>query len=505
MNVRVDSAEARLRAQWREIDDLRQTLGLVEWDQETHMPAAGHEGRAKALGTLTALTHRATTTPALIDAIDAAADAATPNSLLAAQADSARRVVDRALKVPESLARALAEAKSRAFVAWQQARKDDDFVAFAPHLATLLELKRQEAAAIDGDRPAYDVLLDDFEPGSTEAKLVPLFDHLRAELAPMVQAVADSGRTVDESVARGPFGGGAVAGGAQRDFGRQMAAAFGFDFQAGRLDLSAHPFCVGINPRDVRLTCRFEEDDFRSCLFGILHEAGHGIFEQGIPDSLQGTPLADINSLGVHESQSRLWENHVGRSLGFWRWATPQLCAAFPGFTATPQAIWPALHTVQPSLIRVEADEATYNLHVAIRFELERALFRDDLTLDELPAAWNDAYASTLGVRPQNDAEGVLQDVHWSHAIYGYFPTYTQGTMAAAQLFAAAEAELGDLEAAFACGEFSSLLTWLRENVHRHAGQYGVEEQMVEATGKPLSAAPLLDYLRTTTEAVYGI
>jgi len=490
----------RLCDQWREVEDLRQTLGLLEWDQETLMPAGGHEGRARALGTLAALTHRATTAPVLREVLAAASEASEAGGVEAAQVAAARRVVERAVRVPESLARTLAEAKSRAFAAWQQAREDADFGAFAPHLAILLDLKRQEAAAIDANRPVYDVLLDDFEPGATEQALVPLFARLREALVPLTRAVLARGRTVDESIARGRFD-----GADQIRFGQRMAEAFGFDFTAGRIDLSAHPFCIGINPRDVRLTCRFEDHDFRACLFGILHETGHGLFEQGIPECLRYTPLAEVHSLGVHESQSRLWENHVGRSLGFWRWAAPEFQRAFPAFKASAEILWPALHTVRPSLIRVEADEATYNLHIAIRFEIERALLRGDLEIADLPVTWNDAYQQLLGIRPANDAEGVLQDVHWSHAIFGYFPTYTLGTMAAAQLFVAAEHALGDLESSFARGVFAPLLAWLRANVHCHGGRFGVAALMAEVTGAPLSPDALLAYLEHTAEAVYGV
>lgn len=499
-DCRETASLARLRDLWRELDDLRHAVSVLEWDQETHMPSAGHEARASALGSLSVLHHRALVAPTFREALDAVATDAGDDPEIADQVRIARRAIDRSVRVPESLTRAIAEAKSHALKVWQQARKDDDFAAFAPHLERLLSLKREEMQAVDSDRPIYDSMLDDFEPDATEAQLVPLFDRLRDELSSLMSAVAADGKPVDESSLLGRF-----AGDLQFAFGRAMAEAFGFDFDAGRLDRSAHPFCIGIARRDVRLTGRHDEGDLRPCLYGILHETGHGLFEQGVPARLAGTPMGDVRSLGVHESQSRLWENHVGRSRGFLAWAAPAMARALPGFDADADTLWPALHTMKPSLIRVDADEATYNLHVIIRFDLERALVAGDLRVSEVPGAWNDAYQSSLGVRPPNDADGALQDVHWSHGIFGYFPTYTLGTMAAAQLFQAAARDLGDLEADFAAGRFAPLLAWLGDKVHRHAGRYGVDQAIEAATGEALDPEPLIDYLRTTTETVYGL
>lgn len=493
-------ATRRLRTLWRELDDLRHAIAILEWDQETHMPPAGHAARASALGSLSVLHHRALVAPSLRDALETIASEAGDDPEIADQVRIARRAIDRSVRVPESLTRALAEAKSHALAVWQQARKDDDFAAFSPHLETLLSLKREEMQAVDADRPVYDSMLDDFEPDATEAQLVPLFDRLRRELSSLMAAVAERGAPVDESPLLGRYD-----GDVQLAFSRAMSEAFGFDYEAGRLDRSAHPFCTGIARRDVRLTGRHDDGDLRPCLYGILHETGHGLFEQGIPAHLAGTPMGDVRSLGVHESQSRLWENHVGRSRGFLAWAAPAMTRALPGFDADPEALWSALHTMKPSLIRVDADEATYNLHVIIRFDLERALVAGDLDVSDLPAAWGDAYQSLLGVRPPNDADGALQDVHWAHGIFGYFPTYTLGTMAAAQLYRAARGDLGDLEGDFAAGRFAPLLEWLRHKVHRHAGRYGVDQAMRAATGAPLDPEPLIDYLKTTTETVYGL
>ncbi len=463
------------------------------------MPRRGVAGRAKALGTVAAAKHARLTAAELVETIAEAAAAAPAGSVEAGQAAEARRQVERAVRIPARLASELAEARALGQAAWQEARRRADFAAFEPHLARLIALKKEEAAVVAPGGNAYDALLDVYEPGATSAALNPLFTRLRGELSPLVKAVAEAGRPVDEAPARGhfPFA-------AQRALALELVAAIGFDLEAGRLDGSTHPFCVGINPGDVRLTWRWQEDDFRPALYGVLHEAGHGLYEQGLPPAWFRTPLGDAVSLGIHESQSRLWENQVGRSRAFWQWALPRFQAHF-GSTAGLEQLWPTLHVVRPSLIRVEADEATYNLHVLVRFELEKALFAGDLSVAELPAAWDDLYAEVLGVRPANAAEGVLQDIHWSMGSFGYFPTYTLGTLAAAQLFAAAERACGSFAGSFAGGDFSALLAWLRSNVHRHGSTLRPAELVERATGKPLGPEDFMTYLRGILQAIYQL
>ncbi len=496
----METAERRLYELWGEIRDLSSASDILEWDQEINMPAAGVEARGKAVATLAGVKHRALTSPELRDVLDACAEAAPEGSALAAQVRCARHEVDRAAKVPRALTREIAEAGVTGLEAWRKAREAADFSLFQAQLAHLVELRRRQAAAIEPDGNAYDALLQGFEPGITEAELAPLFDELKGALIPLVRSVVTNGAKIDETPAEGDF-----PGDLQGSFGRFLAEAIGFDFDSGRLDESTHPFCVGINSGDVRMTWRYDAGDFRPAVFGVLHESGHGLYEQGLPAALRRTPAGEAVSLGVHESQSRLWENHVGRSRGFWSWALPHYREAFPGAPAAGvDSIWPLLHTVKPSLIRVEADEATYNLHIVARFELERAIFSGNLEVRDLAAAWDDLYAELLGLRPANIAEGMMQDIHWSQGMFGYFPTYTLGTMAAAQLFAAAERDLGDLEAAFAAGEFAPLLAWLRQHVHAHGSRYQAPELIERATGKPLAADDLLAYLRKTAHEVYG-
>jgi len=493
---------ARLFELWGEIVDLGRAAAVLEWDQETQMPPKGFRARGKLQATLAGARHARLNAPELADAIEAAAEQAPPQSELAAQVREARRAVRRVARVPEKLQRELAEAQTLAHESWRAAREASDFGLFERDLAHLIRLKREEAGLVagEGGRP-YDALLDDFEPGATEEDLVPLFETLRRELTPIVRAVAECGREVDESPARGRF-----PADAQLAFGRRIAERMGFDFQSGRIDRAAHPFCSGFDPSDVRITWRHQEDDFRPALFGIMHEAGHGLYEQGLPAELQRTPIGEACSLGVHESQSRLWENLVGRSRAFWRFALPLFHEHFPEASGvTVDALWPALHTIKPSLIRVEADQGTYDLHVAVRFEIERRIFSGELEAGDLPAAWDDAYEDLLGVRPRNAAEGVLQDIHWSFGGFGYFPTYTLGNLINAQLFRAAGDELGDLDAMFAAGELHTLLDWLRDKIHRHGSRYPARELVQRATGRPLSPDDFLAQRRETAEAVYGV
>ncbi len=491
----------RLLDLWGEIRDFGSLEELLEWDQETMMPERGLAGRAHVLATVAAARHERLTSAELAEVIAACLDSAPPGSVEAAQAAEAKRQADRARLIPAALEKELAETRTHALSAWQQARAQADFALFRPHLAHLIELKRQEARCLAPDGNAYDALLDLYEPGSTAAALAPLFAGLRRDLAPLVRQAVEKGAAVDESPALGSF---PVE--RQRELALIASRAIGFDFEAGRLDSSTHPFCTGIGPGDVRMTWRWQEDDFRPGLYGVLHESGHGLYEQGLPAAWLRTPLGDAVSLGIHESQSRLWENHVGRGRAFWRFALPHLHRLFPASAGvTVEKLWPALHVVRPSLIRVEADEATYNLHVAVRFEIEKELFAGELEVDDLPRRWDDLYEELLGVRAENAADGVLQDIHWALGSFGYFPTYTLGTLAAAQLYAAAERDLGSFEESFAAGDFSPLLGWLREKVHAQGSRLKPAELLVAATGEPLSPAPFLAYLRGVVGEVYGL
>lgn len=485
---------------WGVVTDLEHGSAVLQWDQETRMPAKGAAARGKILATVAGIRHDKMVAAELRDALNAAIDEAQAGSLEAAQLAKAKMLIDREVKIPSRLAVALAEAESAGLHAWQRARAESNFSMFQTELEQLVKLNREKASALAGDGRPYDALLDLYEEGSTEADLVPMFAELGDVLAPMIKAVSGS-KAVDESPAQGYFD-----PAAQKSFCKMIAAQMGYDFDAGRLDKTTHPFCTTFGQGDVRITWRWQENDIRPAMYGVMHEAGHGLYEQGLPAEWARTPLWAASGLGMHESQSRMWENMVGRSEAFWHWAMPHFQKAFPDKAGlTPEQIFPALNTCKPSLIRVEADEATYNLHVAVRFEIERQLFAGSVNVTDLPELWDQTYQDLLGVRAESISDGVLQDIHWAMGAFGYFPTYTIGNLVCAQLFEQARQDLGDLDSNLAAGEFAPLLQWLRTNVHQHGRRHSTKEMVQKATGRPLSAQPLLSHLTTLAERVYGV
>lgn len=500
------TAAATFLSKWSDVSALGSAAGVLSWDQETQMPPKGQASRGHVMSVLAGLHHDKVTDPALLDSIEAAAGdaAAAGDSTMLAQTEAARRDVHRASAVPGDLARRMADVQSRSLAVWQQARSDDDFSAFAPVLHEVIELSKEQADALVAagiGESRYDALLDGYEPGATEAQLVPLLGDLRDELAPLVKAVADSGIVIDETPALGDF---STAG--QLALGRTVATAIGYDFDAGRLDAAAHPFTTGLGHGDVRITWRSEDDDLRPGLLGIMHEAGHAMYEQGLPETFARTPLGQATSLGIHESQSRLWENHVGRSRAFWQWALPHLHEHLPSTRdVTVDGLYPALHAIRPSPIRVEADEGTYNLHIVARFEIERQVIGGAVDVADLPELWNTTYEELLGIRPPSDADGVMQDIHWAMGGFGYFPTYTLGNLIAAQLFDAAAADIDGLSNRIATGDFAPLLQWLRDHVHCHGRSRSAADIVEHATGSALSSESFLAYLRATAAEVYSL
>jgi carboxypeptidase Taq len=369
-------------------------------------------------------------------------------------------------------------------------------------LERIVALKRQEAAAIGYTEHPYDALLDEYEPGATTIEIAHVFAALRKELTPLLGAILESGRKPRRDILERDY-----PVDAQQTFGREAAAAIGFDFEAGRLDVTTHPFCSGIGPGDCRITTRYNPRHFNESFFGILHEAGHGIYEQGLDPDHVGTPLGSACSLGIHESQSRLWENQIGRGRPFWEHFFPRARKAFPEAlrrVALDDFLF-AVNAVAMSFIRVEADEATYNLHIILRFELEQALLAGNLEPADVPAAWNEKFQTSFGLTPPTDAQGCLQDIHWSMGGLGYFPTYTLGNLYAAQLMERARRDQGDLEDDFRQGEFGQLRSWLNEKVHRAGQRWRAPELCRRVTGKPLSHKPLMAYLRNKYAPLYGI
>ncbi len=504
MSQKAATAYAWLRAHSIETRTLGSAGDLLGWDQRTYLPPAGQAHRAEQFAVLARLLHRRDTDPRIGECLadlEGSALLAEPTSPEAVNAREWRRAYERAVRIPERLAEEMARATSQGEAVWERARPDNDWAAFAPVLERILGLLREKADCLGYPEEAYDALLDEFEPGETTRSVAALFDALAGPLTELVQRIAASPRQPDPMLLVGHF-----PAADQERFGRTVAAALGFDFAAGRLDVSAHPFTAGIGPGDVRFTTRYTEDGLTGALFGTLHETGHALYEQGLPAAHWGTPRGQPASLGVHESQSRLYENLVGRSPGFWRWALPRAMQAFPTLAGVDLAgFLRAVNAVSPSLIRVEADEVTYNLHILLRFELERALLRADLRAADVPAAWNERMHALCGIEPPDVGLGALQDVHWSAGLIGYFPTYTLGNVYAAQLFAAAERALGPQEEAFARGDFAPLTGWLRTHVHALGATYAPRTLVCEVTGSAPEPRCLLQHLTNKYSLLYAL
>ncbi len=475
---------------------------LAAWDLRTYIPKKGHPHRAQALAAFSRMIHQKATDPKigeLLAAVEGSTLMEDPD--VAANVRAWRKDYDRTTKVPESLAAEIAEAASRGESAWAELRKKNDWEGFVPYLKRNIELKKAYAEAVGYDEEVYDALLEDYEEGLRTRELVPLFEALKAPAIQLVREIQAAPKKPPVEILHRHY-----PKGAQEAFVLEVLPELGYDLEAGRLDETAHPFAIRIHPGDVRITTRYFEDFFNAAFFGSVHEAGHAMYEQGLPEEHWGTPLGESVSLGVHESQSRMWENLVGRSRGFWQHYFPRAKERFEALADVELSDFVfAVNEVKPSLIRVEADEVTYNLHILLRFELELALFRDELKVEDLPQAWNEKMEAYLGLRPKTYAEGVMQDVHWAGGAFGYFPTYTLGNVYAAQLFAAAERELGALEPRFAAGEFAVLLGWLRERVHRQGRRYPPKELIERATGAPPDTAFLLDYLNRKFRPLYGL
>ena len=490
-----EAAYAELIRRTKETAVLSSCGSVLGWDERTYMPHNGSTFRGDQMALIARLTHEMTTDPrvgeclAAVEGSPLVANSASPEAI---NVREIRRTYDRAVKLPKDLVEELARVTTRAQQVWQEARDRNDFPAFRPWLETILALKKREADAVGYKEHPYDALLDEYEPGATAGQIRKVFAALSAELVPPIAAIGRSKRTPRREILEGDY---PVA--AQEAFARAAAAAIGFDFESGRLDVTTHPFCSGIGPGDCRITTRYNPRFFNEAFFGVLHEAGHGIYDQGLPAEHFGTPLGTYCSLGIHESQSRLWENQVGRSRSFWQHFFPKARQVFPAALGdvAPAEFYFAINAVRPSFIRVEADEATYNLHIVLRFELELALLTGDLPPADLPAAWNEKFAKMFGLTPPDDRQGCLQDIHWSMGGLGYFPTYTLGNLYAAQLMAAARAQLPAVEDDFARGEFGRLKGWLNEKVHRPGRSYRSDELCRRVTGEGLRHEPLIAYL----------
>ena len=495
---------AELTEHFRQISDLGRTQGLLAWDERTMMPAAAATGRAEQSATIARVIHERLIDDRLWELIESLSGWVGGEAAGSLEADAvrvARRECERARRVPTELRAEMARAASAGENAWAKARADDDLASFLPFLARNVELRRSYSDCFAPFDHPYDPLLDDYEPGLPTAEARRLLGELRAGLVPIAAAIAENSDAVDDALLRGHF---------DPDGQRRVVAAVigGLPLEAGtwRLDPTTHPFALSVNEGDVRLTTKYVADDLSYGLFSALHEAGHGMYEAGVATELRRGPLGEPTSLAFHESQSRLWENWVGRSRPFLASVLPLLAEEFPAqFGAVgAEDLYRAANRVAPSLVRVEADEVTYNLHIALRFELELALFDGELEVGDLAEAWRERTRHYLGIEVPDDVAGVLQDVHWSAGLFGYFPTYALGNVIAAQLWERAAADLGDLDELIAAGDLGALGTWLGEHVHRHGGRWPGGELAQRALGGPLDPAPLLRRLETKFGELYG-
>lgn len=484
---------------YEEITRLGQVSSLLMWDQNTYMPQGSIRSRAAQNALITGLVHQRYTSDRLGELLSAVG-----SMELDEDRKAIHREIDREQKrrrsVPEKLAKDISRTEAEGNQAWVKAKKENDFGAFAPILEKMIGLKKDLAECVGYKEAPYDALLDEFEPYMTCSEVDSIFTDLRKKLVPIVERITGSGIEIDASPLKGD-----MPKGKQLQFSEVILKDMGYDFSIGRIDETEHPFTVG-SMDDVRITTRFDEGDIRNGLFACIHEGGHALYEQGYEEGNFCTPLSEAASLGIHESQSRFWENMVGRSLGFWERYLTGGKGLFPEWKdKEPMDLFKAVNRVQPSLVRVEADEVTYNLHVLIRYEIEKEIFSGTLDVKDIPQVWNDRYENYLGVRPSTDTEGCLQDVHWSVGYFGYFPTYTLGNLYSAMLREAIIKEKGDLEQIVKDGELNKVLSWLRSNVHRHGRRYPAKDLIKRITAKGLSAEPFIEYLKNKYSHVYGI
>ncbi|PHR99386.1 MAG: carboxypeptidase M32 [Blastopirellula sp.] len=478
---------------------------LIGWDERTMLPSKGGEYRAEQITILAGILHERNTDARIGDWLSELADspwAAEPHSDQGTVIRQLKREYEKETKLPQRLVEELSKAHVLGQQAWVKARAANDFKSFAPVLEQIVSLAKEVTEAIGYEDSPYDALLDFYEPEAKTSEVTAVLAALKDDLVPLVAEIADSGKSPDREIMQRKY---PIA--AQEAFGKEAAAAIGFDFEAGRLDVTHHPFCCGMGPYDCRITTRYDENFFPSAFFGIMHETGHGLYEQGLRKDCYGLPPGKYVSLGIHESQSRLWENCVGRSKAFWDHFFPAAQNYFPEALAdvTVDQFQFGVNDVRPSLIRVEADEVTYNLHIIIRFELEQALIDGSLQVKDLPGAWNEKYQSMLGISSPDDADGCLQDVHWGAGLIGYFPTYSLGNIYSAQLYDKAGEDLGNLDEMFARGEFLPLLDWLRTNIHESGQNYRATELVENVTGKKFDHKPLIRQLRAKLAPLYGI
>jgi len=502
--VSAKEAYEELTKTCREVSLLASCGGVLGWDERTYMPRGASAFRAEQLSFISGLVHEKFTDPKvgeLLSELEASDLAKDEDSVEAANIRETRYQYDKLTKLPRDLVEEITKTTTLAQGEWVTARKNADFKHFQPWLEKVLALQVKKAEAYGYEGEPYNALLDDYETGATVDDVADVFEKLRKDLVVLLKKIKEAPSRPDVSIVERDFD-----PELQKVFGESVAQAMGFSFDTGRLDITTHPFCTGLGPGDTRITTRYNPKRLNDALFGIMHEAGHGLYEMGLNKADHfGMPVAESVSLGIHESQSRMWENQVGRSKPFWKYFFPQAQRIFRDSLAGVKLddFYAAINNVTPSYIRVEADEATYNLHILLRFELERAMLTGDLKPADVPGEWNKRFKDYFGIEVKSDADGCLQDVHWSAGYIGYFPTYALGNLYSAQFFNQARKDLPDLDEQFERGELTRLRAWLKENIHQHGSRYRAGKLVKRVTGEPLSHKPLVDYMTSKFQEIY--
>jgi carboxypeptidase Taq len=483
----------------RRAADVQYSIAVLNWDQETYMPAKGAEHRAQQISTLSGIAHGLATATELGVVLEKLEKDKNLSEREARNINQSLRSYRLNKKYTQEFVEEMSMRVSEAFQAWHKAKETNNFSVYAPALEKLVALKRKECALLGYTGHPYDALLDQYEPDAKTADLTVLFADVRAQLVAFVKEIAGKKQNPDGFMYL------RYDKDQQWAFGLELLRQMGYDFEAGRQDVSSHPFTTNFSSQDVRVTTRTAEDNLNEMIWSCIHEGGHALYEQGLPDSEYGLPSGEYVSLGIHESQSRLWENNVGRSLPYWKCNLPRLKELFPENLkhVSPDDFYKAMNKVQPSLIRTNADELTYHFHILIRFEIEKALIEGTVEVNDLPALWNAKYKEYLGLDVPSDSKGVLQDIHWSHGSFGYFPTYSLGSFYAAQFYAFAARQIPELEAEIEKGNLKPLLDWLRTHIHAEGKMYSAENLCIKITGEKLSFKYFMEYARKKYSGLY--
>jgi carboxypeptidase Taq len=485
----------------QKLADVSYASAVLQWDQEVYMPNAGAEIRARQLATLSGIAHEMSVEEnfgKILEKLQSDDSLSLKEKRNVQQ--SWKDYLDRK-KYTTAFVEKMSYTISEAFNAWQEAKEKNDFKIYAPKLEKIIQLKKEEAEILGYEKHPYDALLNQYEPGLTTDEVTVVFNEVKEKLTPFVQEIFKKQKPTDQ------FMFGNFDEQKQWDLGIELLQQMGYDFEAGRQDKSSHPFSTSFNSKDVRITTRVSKTDFSEMIWSTIHEGGHALYEQGLPLEEYGLPCGEAISLGIHESQSRLWENNVGRSLGYWKANWSKVTARFPNEmkNVSPEDFYKAMNLVQPSLIRTNADELTYHFHVMIRFEMEKAMMEGDINVNELPEKWNSLYKQFLQIDVPSDKEGILQDIHWSHGSIGYFPTYSLGSFYAAQFYAKANKEISGLDNEIEKGNMKPMLDWLRTNIHQHGKMYSAQELCERITGEKLNFSYFMDYASKKYKAIYHI